>query len=52
MCEKNQLFINWIEKQYQLGNILTKRGAPHKSLVETVQKSKLQSLETNKKKLR
>ena len=42
MCEKNELLINWIEKQYQLSDVLTKRGASPQSLIETIQKGKLQ----------
>ena len=42
MCEKNELLINWIEKQYQLSDVLTKRGASSQSLIEKIQKGKLQ----------
>ena len=42
MCEKNELQFSWIEKQHQLSDILTKRGASPKSLIETIQKGKLQ----------
>ena len=42
MCEKNELQISWIEKQHELNDVLTKRGASLKSLIETIQKSKLQ----------
>ena len=38
MCEKKQLFINWIEKQCQLSDVLAKRRAPHRSLIEPLQK--------------
>ena len=42
MYEKNELQISWTEKQHQLSDILTKRGASPKSIIETIQKSKLQ----------
>ena len=42
MCEKNELEISWIEKQHRLSDVLTKRGASPKSLIETIQKYKLQ----------
>ena len=38
MCEKNKLLINWIEKQYQLSDVLTKKGASPQSLIETIKK--------------
>ena len=41
MCEKNELIINWVEKQHQLSDVLTKRGASPQSLIETIQKGKL-----------
>ena len=37
MCEKTELLIHWIEKQYQLSDVLTKKGASHQSLIETLQ---------------
>ena len=42
MREKNELLISWIEKQHQLSDALTKRGASPQSLIETIHKGKLQ----------
>ena len=42
MCEKTELSIHWIEKQYQLSDVLTKKGASHQSLIETLQKGKIE----------
>ena len=42
MYEKNELQISWTEKQHRLSDILTKGGASPKSIIETIQKSKLQ----------
>ena len=42
MCEKNELQISWIEKQHQLSDVLTKTRASPKTLIETIQKGKLQ----------
>ena len=42
MCENNELSINWIEKQCQLSDVLTKRGASPRSLIDTLQKGKLE----------
>ena len=42
MCEKNELLISWIEKQHQLSDVLTKTGASPQSLLEIIQKGKLQ----------
>ena len=41
MCEKNELQISWIEKQHQLSDVLTKRGASPQSLIETIKTGKL-----------
>ena len=38
MCEKNELLIHWIEKQYQLSDVLAKKGASHQCYLETLQK--------------
>ena len=37
-----QTLIHLIEKQYQLSDVLTKKGAPHQSLTETLQKGKIE----------
>ena len=34
MCEKNELLINWVEKEHQLSDVLTKRGASPHSLIQ------------------
>ena len=44
MCEKNELLIHWISEQYQLSDVLTKKGTSHQSLIETVQKGKIINL--------
>ena len=41
MCEKNELSMHWIEKQYQLNDVLAKKGASHQSYLETLQKGQV-----------
>lgn len=42
MCENNELSINWIEKQCQLSDVLPKTGTSPQSLIDNLQKGKLE----------
>ena len=41
MCDKNELSIHWIEKQYQVSDVLAKKGASHECYLETLQKGQV-----------
>ena len=36
MCDKNELSNHWIEKQFKISDVLTKKGAPYQALVEAL----------------
>ena len=42
LVEKNEVKVRWIEKEHQLSNVLTKKGASPMSLLEALQSGYIQ----------